>query len=299
MNMEQGPSCQQADGVSLWMSLALDGELSANEEEQLQAHLTSCPACQAEWEAMRAVSTLLAKEPMQSAPWGFSARVDQRISQRTARPRRVFGGLAVVTGSLSALAAALVLLVGVAALLWNRVGTPAPIETAVDSGSQVASGIGLVAKSASLLLMDLLARYGLPVAAIAALIIGYRLLSRQGALSSAGATGGGETVVLQRGPCPPITVLSDGTVQIPMLQGPDETTCTLSQEQLAGVLDWARSGTGRAGAVMPDLSTPSLPAPGLRSIHSLRRLDQARRSGAISPDLVDALEADWEKGPEQ
>ena len=134
---------------------------------------------------------------------------------------------------------------------------------------------------------------------IAALIVGYRSLSRQGALSSAGATGSGETVVLQRGPCPPITVLSDGTVQIPMLQGLDETTCTLSQEQLAGVLDWARSGTGRAGAVMPDLSTPSLPAPGLRSIHSLRRLDQARRSGAILPDLVDALEADWEKGPEQ
>jgi anti-sigma factor RsiW len=170
--MEQDLTCQQGDRASLWMSLALDGELSAAQEEQLQAHLAGCPRCQAEWEAMQAASALLAAEPLVSPAWGFSARVDQRISQEMVRPRRVLSGLAVVTGSLTAVAAVVALLVGVLALLWSRVGTPPPVETAVDSGSQVASGIGLLAKSASLLLMDLLTRYGLPVAAIAALIVG-------------------------------------------------------------------------------------------------------------------------------
>ncbi len=172
MNMEQQFACYQGDQISHWMSLALDGALDTPEEQHLHAHLAGCPACRAEWAAMQAVSTLLAAEPLVPPPWGFSARVDQRISRQMVRPRRVFGGLAVITGSLSAVAAGLVLLAGVLWLLWSRLGAPSQVETAVDSGSQVASGIGLVAKSASLLLVDLLMRYGLPVAAVAALVIG-------------------------------------------------------------------------------------------------------------------------------
>lgn len=37
------------------------------------------------------------------------------------------------------------------------------------------------------------------------------------------------------------------------------------------------------------------PAPGLRSIHTLRRLEQAEKAGAIPPSLVDVLLADWEE----
>lgn len=170
--MEQPFACHQGDQISLWMSLALDGALGAAEEEHLRLHLAGCSACRAEWVAMQAVSGLLSAEPLAPPPWGFSARVDQRISRQMARPRRLFGGVAVVTGSLSAVAAGLVLLVGALWLLWSRLGAPPRVETAVDSGSQVASGIGLVAKSASLLLIDLLTRYGLPVAVIAALVIG-------------------------------------------------------------------------------------------------------------------------------
>jgi anti-sigma factor RsiW len=170
--MEKESLCHQADRISQWMSLALDGELSAPHKDQLHAHLASCPACRAEWDAMRAVSTLLSAEPLMPPPWGFSARVDQRIGQQMARPRRFLSGLAVVTGSLSAVAAALVLLIGVVSILWSRLGPPPQVETAVDSGSQVASGIGLVAKSASLVLIDLLTRYGLPMAVVAALVIG-------------------------------------------------------------------------------------------------------------------------------
>ena len=132
---------------------------------------------------------------------------------------------------------------------------------------------------------------------IVLLVIGFRSLSRQGFFRSR-SVGGGETVILQQGPCPPITVLPDGAVQIPT-QGPGEPTCTLSQDQLSDVLNLARSGARQVESILPDLPTPSLPAPGLRSIRSIRRLDQAERSGAIPSDLVAALEADWEKGQER
>jgi len=132
---------------------------------------------------------------------------------------------------------------------------------------------------------------------IVLLVIGFRSLSRQGFFRSLSGSGG-ENVILQPGHCPPITVLPDGAVQIPT-QGPGEQTCTLSQDQLSEVLNLARSGARRVESIMPDLPTPSLPAPGLRSIHSIRRLDQAEKSGAIPSDLVAALAADWEKGQER
>jgi hypothetical protein len=137
---------------------------------------------------------------------------------------------------------------------------------------------------------------GLVLSLIVVMAIGLRWLSQERAAASPDALAAGETLILREGPCPPIMVQPDGTVQIPLLEEGVEQTCTLSQGQLTEVLNWARSGAQGGEDVLPPLPASGLPAPGLRSIHSLRRLEQAEKSGAISPELVAALEADWDRG---
>jgi hypothetical protein len=92
--------------------------------------------------------------------------------------------------------------------------------------------------------------------------------------------------------CPPIVVQPDGAVQIPLLHASGQETCVVSEEQIVEVLNWARSERERTPPA-PPIGPPS--APGLRSIHSLRRLDQAMKAGVMPASLVAALEADWER----
>ena len=71
-------SCQEAERR---MSLALDGMLPAEEEEVLQAHLAHCPACQVTWEAMQAVSHLLAHTSLASPEVDLASRVQEKLSE--------------------------------------------------------------------------------------------------------------------------------------------------------------------------------------------------------------------------
>jgi len=59
-------------------------------------------------------------------------------------------------------------------------------------------------------------------------------------------------------------------------------------------------GTGQEdGGETPARLVPTPPAPGLRSVRILRRLDQARRAGFLSGPLLTRLEADWEEDNER
>ena len=107
------PNCQV---YRRWMSLKLDRLLTPEQERALQAHLETCAACRAEWEALQFVSRLLAEPLMVPAPAGFVARVERRLAAERAAGRRgaigaavlALGTLALATLSLSSLSGFLV-----------------------------------------------------------------------------------------------------------------------------------------------------------------------------------------------
>ena len=158
--------CEERDKIASWESLSLDGRLAPEHESALELHLATCSACRAEASAMRRVSTLLRSTPMVGPSYGFSMRVERRLAERSTQRRQILRGAALLTSSLSlvgaGVAAILVLGIGLAALLW--LGSQPGGQQAGLSLSQIASGLGLMGKGASLFLKDILLRYGLPVA---------------------------------------------------------------------------------------------------------------------------------------
>lgn len=168
-----------SEQVTALMSMALDGLLDAHEQRDLQQHLAGCAACMAEYEAMQQVSAWLGEAPMVGPPLGFATRVERRLDERARKQRRLFGGLAVVTSSLSlaGITVAAVALIVLGLLAWQGFGASPPLRgTSADllgawpsmqQGTsvlaQVASGMGLVGKGATLFLWDLLQRYGPPL----------------------------------------------------------------------------------------------------------------------------------------
>jgi predicted anti-sigma-YlaC factor YlaD len=158
-------ACEHNEQVSALMSLSMDGLLDAGDQRRLQQHLAACSACQAEWQAMQQVSALFEESSMVGPPLGFAIRVERRLGEKTKVQRRVFGGMAVLTSSLSlagiTVAAMVAIVLGVVA--WQWFGSLSAVQQGSGAVSQVASGVGLMGKGASLFLGDLLLRYGLPL----------------------------------------------------------------------------------------------------------------------------------------
>ena len=100
--------CEEA---LLLMSARLDGELTPDEEAALAEHLAVCPACAELMESMRGLDTQLAtlREP---APEGLKKGVLYRIDQATGKARPARRGWFGPGAALGAVAAVLVLLVG-------------------------------------------------------------------------------------------------------------------------------------------------------------------------------------------
>lgn len=174
--MDRRVECEHGEGMTALMSLSLDGLLEDTDRQRLEEHVTSCSACRMEWEAMQQVSSLFERSPMVGPPLGFAIRVERRLEKKKKQQRQLFGGLALVTGSLSlaAVTVAVVLVLVLGIMAWNRLDSPPTMEQGTHTVSQMASGMGLVGKGASLFLGDLLLRYGAPL--ILLLGIGLMLL---------------------------------------------------------------------------------------------------------------------------
>ncbi|MFN2226425.1 MAG: zf-HC2 domain-containing protein [Anaerolineae bacterium] len=157
--------CEREQQVTEMMSLALDGLLDEVGRQRLQQHLDTCPACRAEWQAMQAVSTLFERSALVGPPLGFAVRVERRLESKQKKRRRTFGGVAVLTSSLSlaGVTVAAVCLVVLGIVAWQWLGDLQSVQVGMEAASQVASGMGLVGKGASLFLGDLLLRYGAPL----------------------------------------------------------------------------------------------------------------------------------------
>ena len=175
--MDEHRECNHSEQMTLLMSLALDGMLDHDGEHRLHHHLASCPSCQSEWETMQQVSRLFENEPMVGPPLGFAIRVERRLEARDRKMRRAFGGLAVLTSSLSlawlTVSVAALLVLGV--VVWYGLGSTPAFQQGTNAIAQVASGVALMGKGASFFLKDLLLRYGPPLVLV--LGIGLALLS--------------------------------------------------------------------------------------------------------------------------
>ncbi len=157
--------CECGQEITEMMSLALDGLLDEGGQGRLQQHLATCATCRTEWEAMQAVSTLFERSAMVGPPLGFAVRVERRLEARQKKRRRVFGGAAVLTSSLSlaGLTVAAICLVVLGIVAWQWLSAVPSVQVGLEAASQVAAGMGLVGKGASLFLGDLLLRYGAPL----------------------------------------------------------------------------------------------------------------------------------------
>jgi len=167
-------NCNDTEEMSALMSLALDGLLDARDQDRLHRHLAHCPACQAEWVAMQQVSELFKLAPLAGPRLGFATRVERRLAEKHRQRRRAFGGVAVLTGSLSlavlTVTTAAIIVLGIVA--WNWLDAIPAIKEGTTAVSQLAGGIGLVSRGVRLFLGDLLLVYGLPVL----LVVGVSLL---------------------------------------------------------------------------------------------------------------------------
>lgn len=69
----------------LLMMDALDGELAAEQQTELESHLQACPECRREWQAIMAIDTLFRQAPMLSPAAGFTQRTVAMLPNRRAR----------------------------------------------------------------------------------------------------------------------------------------------------------------------------------------------------------------------
>lgn len=163
--MDAHRECKYSEQMTLLMSLSLDGMLDRDGAHRLSCHLASCPSCQLEWDVMQRVSLLFEDAPMVGPPLGFAIRLERRLEVRERQRRRTFGGVAVLTSSLSLawLTVSIAVLLFVGVLAWNWFGSMPSFQTGTSAVSQLASGVALLGRGASFFLSDLLLRYGPPL----------------------------------------------------------------------------------------------------------------------------------------
>jgi hypothetical protein len=126
--------CREASEL---MSLYLDHRLAPDQVAELHDHLSVCPRCQREWEAMQQVSSFLRGTPMIAPPAEFTTSVMDRLAQCEARRRLFWGGMVLLLAALSLGAIALPSLVEPLSLLWPILAHPSLVGKGLLSLSQL------------------------------------------------------------------------------------------------------------------------------------------------------------------
>ncbi len=110
------------------LSAFLDGELPDEAGDGVRAHLAACPACRADLEELHATANLLGRLPLRPAPADLAESIERAIARRALRADSAAGAgrpssdrLRHGSGPWSqvlALAASVLLAVGIGALIW-------------------------------------------------------------------------------------------------------------------------------------------------------------------------------------
>lgn len=111
-------SCEQ---YTEWMSLAMDGMLSAAQAQLLHGHIATCPACAATWERMTALSRALRQAPLVEPRPGFVERFEARLAYRQERRRRTMIWVLLGIGTIALAVLALPSLLGALRLTGHLV----------------------------------------------------------------------------------------------------------------------------------------------------------------------------------
>lgn len=103
---------------------------------------------------------------------------------------------------------------------------------------------------------------------------------------------------LDRQPGHVTRMLPGGRMDAPQFRSAGQEERTTARDQVVDQATRPRLGSGaRSGGRAPTLPMPApprAPAPGLRSVRVLRRLDQAGQTGLLPGPLLASLKADWE-----
>lgn len=94
--------------ISLW----IDGELSSDEVNKLQTHLSNCTACTQFHQAMTQVEQALNKAVMVSPPPGFTQRFETRLQEQQIKQGRLWLGMTILIVS------TLAMFVAAGAFVW-------------------------------------------------------------------------------------------------------------------------------------------------------------------------------------
>lgn len=76
---------EHEDKFYMMMMDALDGELAAGEQAELESHLRACPDCIQEWRALMALEMLFRQTPLLMPAIDFTERTLARLPNRRAR----------------------------------------------------------------------------------------------------------------------------------------------------------------------------------------------------------------------
>jgi hypothetical protein len=111
--------------------------------------------------------------------------------------------------------------------------------------------------------------------------------------------GGWNLVDIDRQPGHVTRLLPSGETVAPQFRSAGQEERTTARDQLVDATTRPRLGAskgsnGRA-PTLPVTPPPQAPAPGLRSVRVLRRLDQAGTAGFLPGPLLASLQADWEE----
>ena len=107
------------DYVDELMSLAIDGELDAEGEARLKAHIAVCDRCRTLWEAMNDVSAMLAQAPVLAPSPGFTERVMTQVRREASfRVKLRMGSVLLFSAAYVEALALLLSLAGFVWLLW-------------------------------------------------------------------------------------------------------------------------------------------------------------------------------------
>jgi anti-sigma factor RsiW len=97
-----------------WMNAVLDGAIAPADRRALEEHLATCANCQATWASLSSVHRLFKAAPLAAPRPGFNGRFQARLAERRARPRAVWGALALGLGAVAV--SALVVPLGLSAI---------------------------------------------------------------------------------------------------------------------------------------------------------------------------------------
>jgi chemotaxis protein histidine kinase CheA len=96
-------------------------------------------------------------------------------------------------------------------------------------------------------------------------------------------------------------ILPDGRVEAPQFRSAGQEERTKARDQQVDAIARPRLGPGSANSKTPEMlpmaPPPQAPAPGLRSVKMLRKLDQAGPTGLLPGPMIATLEADWQTEP--